>query len=127
MPELSPGSSRLARRVVQDRGAFAISRTGGAGLPLMWATCRVSRRKDRTWAAERKPGEEACGPGNRVGCSGSDVRRRDITGVCHYARTWKPVCELLDSTRGPTGGLERESQETGAVKMTILTPEEKQF
>jgi hypothetical protein len=46
-----------------------------------------------------------------------------------YFNFWigEPVCELLDSSRGPTSGFQRESKATRAVTMPILNPEEKEF
>ena len=57
----------------------------------------------------------------------SEVRRRDVAGLYFNGWTREPVCELLDSPRGPTSGLGPTGKEFGAVKMAILTPEEKEF
>jgi len=57
----------------------------------------------------------------------SHVRGRDIAGVYLNGWTGQPVRELLDSSRGTASGLEPADKATGAVKMTILTPEEKEF
>src|SRR5436190_5024654 len=93
----------------------------------MWAARRISTWKDRAGATWSSFGETVRGQGSGVGSVRSKVRRRNVARVCFNSWTGKPVCELLDSPRGTTSGLERESKETGAVKMTILTPEEKEF
>src|SRR5690242_13169096 len=115
MPELPSESRRLARRVVQDRRTNAFSRAGGNGLPFVWAAGRISTRKDRAGAAWSPLGEAVCGQGGRVDLVRSKVRGWNVTGVYFHTRTGEPVCELLDSSRSPTSGCKRESQETGAV------------
>jgi hypothetical protein len=145
MPELSSVGSRLARRVVQDRGAIALSRaralhdcfeheqrsrvagvgaprdfattggfagcagstpgthnietvrkpfvkrSSGAGLPLVSATCRVSRRKDRAGTARCAPDHAAGGSGRSVGRIPGGVGGRDASRLHVRGRGGRPV------------------------------------
>ncbi len=87
----------------------------------------ISTRTDRAGAAWSPLGEAVRGQSGGVGSVRSNVRRRNITRISINIWTGQPVCELLDTPRGPASGRERESKATGAVTMTILTPGEKEF
>jgi hypothetical protein len=101
MPELSSADRRLARRVVQDRGAIALSGAGGTGLPLVSATCRVSRRKDRAGTAQCAHDHAACGPGRSVGRIPGDLGGRNAARLYIGGRGRDSVHGLLDAARGP--------------------------
>jgi hypothetical protein len=116
MPKLSSESRRLARRVVQERRAIALSRAGGTGLPVMSAACRISTRKDRAGTAGSALGEAACGPGSGVGRNSGCLCRRNAARLYICRRSWGPVRELLDSARGPASRCQRTRKTTGAVK-----------
>ena len=62
-----------------------------------------------------------------MGSFRSDVRGGYVASVYFNGWTREAVRELLDFPSGPTSGLESTVKETGAVKMAILTPEEKAF
>src|SRR5271157_4137446 len=113
MPELSSIGSRLARRVVQDQGAIALSGASGTGLPLVSATCRVSRRKDRAGAARSAPQNAARGPGSSVGRIPGDLGGRNaarytsVAGAgAQYAAYWTPqeVLQADEHRRAKQGG-----------------------
>src|SRR5262249_46065844 len=53
--------------------------------------------------------------------------RRNVTRLYFEHRTRQTVCQLLESSRGPTSGCGRKSKESGALKMNILTQQEKEF
>src|SRR5262245_33514129 len=116
MPELSPAGSRLARRVVQDRGAIALSRAGGAGLPLVSATSRVSRRNDQSGTAWRAAREAARGPGCRVGGVPGPLRRRNTARLYVRGRRRGPVRRLLDRAGGPASRRELTSEPRGTLR-----------
>jgi hypothetical protein len=101
MPELSSAGRRLARRVVQDRGAIALSGASGTGLPFVSATCRISRRKDRAGTARCAHDNAGCGPGRSVGRVPGDLGGRDAARLYVCGRGRDSVRGLLGPARGP--------------------------
>lgn len=112
MSELSSVGSRLARRVVQDRGAIALSEAGGAGLPLVSATRRVSRRKNRAGASGCTPDRAAGGSGRSLGRVTGGLGGRNAARLYIRSRGWDSVRRLLDPARDPASRREPTS-ETG--------------
>ena len=101
MPELSSAGSGLACRVVQDRGASALSGASGTGLPFVPATCRVSEREDRAGTAWCVHGHAACGSSGSVGCIPGDLGGRNAARLYVCGRRREPVRGLLEPPRSP--------------------------
>ena len=99
MPELSSSGRRLARRMVHDRGAIALSGASGTGLPIVSATCRVSARKDRPGTVGGALGNATLRAGRSLGRIPGDLGGRNAARLYVCGRGRSPVCSLLDPAR----------------------------
>ena len=84
--------------------------------PLVSATCRVSRRKDRAGTARCAPHNAARGPGRSVGRISGDFGGRNVARlyVCGWGRG--PVRSLLDPARSPASGRAPTSETRRTVR-----------